>query len=272
MCAMKLSAAAWSFRGATLAESAAIWHALGIHAMDLYAPPGGLLDAREIARDPQGQARRVRQVDMELVNLIYLFGGGFDDHPLTSADSAVQAENLDTCKRVLEFCVGARVPSLLVLPGVDHPDVPHADSLGRSADALNAMAELANGAGIRLYFEPHKESVLESPGETLAFMRQNPALKIALDYAHFVAQGYGMDDIDPLAAYAGHVHLRQASKGHLQADWESGEIDFTRVMSVLKQAGYDGYVALEYEHDPWLELVDVMTESILMRDLVRPLL
>jgi sugar phosphate isomerase/epimerase len=269
---MKLSAAAWSFRGASLAESAALWHALGIHAMDLYAPPGGLLDAREIARDPQGQAKRVTEVDMEISNLIYLFGGGFDDHPLTSPDAASQAENVETFKRVLEFCQAGRVPSVLVLPGVDHPDVPHADSLKRSADSMNALAKLAAASGVKLHFEPHKESVLESPIETLEFMKQNPALKIALDYAHFVAQGYGAADIDPLAPYAGHVHLRQASKGHLQAEWEAGEIDFPHVISVLKAAGYGGYVALEYEHDPWLELVDVMTESILMRDCVRPLL
>jgi sugar phosphate isomerase/epimerase len=103
-------------------------------------------------------------------------------------------------------------------------------------------------------------------------MQANPALKIALDYSHFVAQGYTQAQIDPLAPFAGHVHLRQGANGHLQAEWDKGEIDFPAVMALLKQTGYAGYVALEYEHDPWLDLVDVMTESILMRDCVRPLL
>ena len=35
-----------------------------------------------------------------------------------------------------------------------------------------------------------------------------------------------------------------------------------------------GYLTLEYEHDPWMDCdrVDVMTETIRMRDVVRPLL
>ena len=269
---MQLAAAAWSFRGATLAESAALWRALGIHAMDLIAPPGGLLDSRAIERDPQGQARRVNDVGMEISNIIYMFGGAFDDRPLTSPDPAVRAQNMEAFKPAVEFCQAARIPSILVLPGIDHADVPHADSLKRSADTMNAMAEIASPAGVMLIFEPHMESVLESPVETLAFMQQNPALKIALDYSHFVAQGHAPSDVDPLAPFAGHVHLRQGAKGHLQAEWEKGEIDFPAVIGLLKQHNYRGYVALEYEHDPWLDLVDVMTESILMRDAVAPLL
>lgn len=66
-----------------------------------------------------------------------------------------------------------------------------------------------------------------------------------------------------------HVHLRQGAKGTLQSRWESGVIDFQAVLHKLKAANYKGYLALEYEHDTWLELdrVDVMTETIKMRNL-----
>ena len=43
----------------------------------------------------------------------------------------------------------------------------------------------------------------------------------------------------------------------------------------LQEAGYNGYVTLEYEHEPgWMDMdkCDVMTETVKMRDLVRPLL
>ena len=51
-------------------------------------------------------------------------------------------------------------------------------------------------------------------------------------------------------------------------------IDFAAVIDLLKRAGYGGYVTLEYEHDPWMDCdqVDVMTETIKMRDAVKPLL
>ena len=54
----------------------------------------------------------------------------------------------------------------------------------------------------------------------------------------------------------------------------TGWIDFPAVVELLKRAGYSGYLTLEYEHDPWMDCdqVDVMTETIRMRDEVKPLL
>ena len=272
---IKLAGAAWSFVGASLQESADILRAIGLGAMDLIALPDALLDSREIERDPEGQARRVTAPGMELSNLLYSFGAAFDDRPVNSADAAVRAQNVETFKRVLEFCVAARIPSLLVLPGVNQPGISHEEAVRLSAEAMTEMTALAQEAGVLLIFEPHVESILESPFDTLAFLKQNPTLKIALDYAHFIAQGYKPADVDPLVPYAGHFHLRQGTEKQLQARWDDGRIDFPKVIGLLKEAGYKGYVTLEYEHDTsWMDMdkVDVMTETIKMRDTVRPLL
>jgi sugar phosphate isomerase/epimerase len=271
---IKLAGAAWSFVGVSLTESADIWRALGIHAMDLIAVPGALLDSHEIDRDPQGQARRVNDTGMEISNLLYVFGAGFHDRPVNSADAAVRAQNMETFKRVLEFCAAARIPSVLMLPGVGQPGISHAEAMRLSAEALNAMTDVAAEAGVLLVFEPHLESVLQNLSDTFTFLGENPHLKIALDYGHFVAQGYKPHELDPLAPYAGHVHLRQCADKQLQARWDDGVIDIPAMVGVLKEAGYQGYLALEYEHDPWMgcDKIDVMTESIKMRNLVRPLL
>ena len=271
---IKLAAAAWSFVGASLPESAAIWRALGIDAMDLIAAPGGVLDSREIDHDPEGQAARVSEMGMELSNLLYIFGEGFEDRAVNSADEGVRTRNTETFKHVLEFCTRATMPSVLVLPGVDQPGLSHEEAVKISAEAMTAMESMAREAGVLLVFEPHIGSILTSPSATLHFLEQNPGLKIALDYAHFVAQGYKPAEVDPLVPYAGHVHLRQGASEQLQARWDDGQIDFPGMIGKLKDGGYSGYVALEYEHDPWMDCdrVDVMTESIKMRDAVRPLL
>ncbi len=274
MTAMKLAGAAWAYVGASLSESAAILQALGIGAMDLMAVPGGLLDSREIERDPEGQARRVTEAGLPLSNLLYIFGDGFDDRPVNSVDESVRAANRETFKRVLQFCKAARIPSVLVLPGVDQVGISHEEAVALSAAAMNELAALAAAENVTFLFEPHVESVLESPFDTLTFLQRNPALKIVLDYSHFVAQGYEPADVDPLAPYAGHVHLRQACRDKLQARWDDGVIDFHAVVELLEAGGYSGYLTLEYEHDPWMDCdqVDVMTETIRMRDEMRRLL
>ncbi len=273
MTTTKFAGAAWSFVGASLPESAAIWQALGIGAMDLMAVPGGLLDSREIERDPEGQARRVTEAGLPLSNLLYIFGDGFDDRPVNSVDESVRAANRETFKRVLQFCKAARIPSVLVLPGIDQAGITHEEAVELSAAAMNELAALAAAEDVLFLFEPHVESVLESPFETLTFLQQNPALKIVLDYSHFVAQGYEPTDVDPLVPYTGHVHLRQACRDKLQARWDDGVIDFPAVVELLEAAGYSGYLTLEYEHDPWMDCdqVDVMTETIRMRDEIRRL-
>ncbi len=274
MTTVKLAGAAWSFVGASLSESAAILQALGIEAMDLMAVPGGLLDSREIERDPEGQARHVAEAGLPLSNLLYVFGDGFDDRPINSVDESVRAANLETFKQVLHFCTAARIPSVLVLPGVDQVGISHEEAVALSAAVMNELAALAAAENVTFLFEPHVESVLESPFDTLTFLQQNPALKIVLDYSHFVAQGYEPADVDPLVPYAGHVHLRQACRDKLQARWDDGVIDFPAVVELLEAAGYSGYLTLEYEHDPWMDCdqVDVMTETIRMRDEIRRLL
>jgi sugar phosphate isomerase/epimerase len=243
--------------------------------MDLLAIPGTSIDAEEIDRDPQGLARRFTEPGMELPNLIYFFGSSFEDRAINSTDPAVRRRNRETLKNVLECCQAAQIQSLLISPGVDQPGKSHQDSLALAAASLNEMNTLAQDAGVPLIFEPHVDSILEDPRETVEFLRQNPGLSIALDYSHFVAQGYPASAIDPLVPYAGHFHLRQGADQQLQARWDDGIIDFSTAIGLLKEAGYEGYLTLEYEHDPgWMDMdkCDVMTETIKMRTLVQPLL
>lgn len=106
---------------------------------------------------------------------------------------------------------------------------------------MTTMTALAQAAGILLAFEPHIDLILESPFDTLTFLEQNPTLKIALDYSHFIAQWYKSADVDPLMRYAGHVRLRQGAEKQLQARWGAGQIDFPGMIGLLKVAGYNGY-------------------------------
>ena len=269
---IKLSGAAWTWVGATLEEAAGIYRALGVNAMDLIAMPGAALEVDEIARDPQGHADRARKLDMELGNLIVIFGEGFEDRALNSTEPEVREKNLETCKGLLEFCAAARAYSMMVLPGVLQKGISREEALEISAAELRTMNALAEEAGVLLAYEPHVESILESPQEILDFVQRVPEIKLVLDYAHCVSLGYKQSEIDALAPYAGHVHLRQASSVKIQARWAEGEIDFAAVMQLLVKTGYGGYVTLEYEHGEFWDMdkCDVMTETIKMRDTVLP--
>jgi sugar phosphate isomerase/epimerase len=269
---IRLAGAAWSWVGATLDESAAIYRALGVDALDLIAIPGSRLDTHKIAAEPIEQARTISQLNVGLSNLLMFFGASFQDRALNTIDPAIRSRNLDTFRRMLEFCAAAGFHSLTVLPGVDQPPVSRSEALKYAAAELNRMNDFAREAGILLVYEPHVQSILENPHEVLKFARENNEVKLVIDYSHAVSLGYSSNDLDPLVPFAGHVHLRQAAPDKIQARWDEGSIDFPALVGLLKKTGYQGYLTLEYEHDKFwnMDRCDVMTETIKMRDVVLP--
>jgi sugar phosphate isomerase/epimerase len=271
---MNLSGAAWSFVGASLRESVEIYRALGIDAIDLLAVPSSLTDPAAIIADPLGEAAKIRNLGILTANVIVSLGSNFSDRALNHPDPAVRARNRHDFEAVATFCQAASIPSITALPGVDQQAWSHGKSLEIAAEVLNDIASICSRKGVRLLFEAHVQSVLESPAEVLRFLTDNPALGLTLDYAHFIYQGHTQADVDALAPFAKHVHLRQAAPGMMQAPWEAGAIDFAGMMRVLERTGFAGYLTLEYEHDEWLDnnKVDVISETIKMRNAVKPLL
>jgi sugar phosphate isomerase/epimerase len=174
-------------------------------------------------------------------------------------------------KQAGRFCKRAGIGVIFVLPGVVNPGQGRREALAQSAASLKRLLPIAADAGVTLTVEPHVHSYLESPALTLELIDKVPGLKLALDYGHFVCLGYRQDEIDVLALHAGHVHLRQAKMGELQAKLSKGTINIPAELATLRNAGFDGYVALEYTHQDYMDSLfdDILTETIQLRDVVR---
>jgi sugar phosphate isomerase/epimerase len=95
-----------------------------------------------------------------------------------------------------------------------------------------------------------------------------PKVPLLLDYSHYIFQGYSQDEVDPLLAHAGHLHLRQARRGELQTIGRLGEIDFDRIYSGLSSVGFDGFACIEHVNFPWhdCDRVDCITETAAIAD------
>lgn len=268
---MHLTLTGWSFPKCTLEEAAGIARALGFEAMDAGAYPGGQLDRQAILTGDRREIERVRSLGVRLSNVYYTFAAGFVERALNSPDAEVRRKNREDFKRVVEFCAAVHCPSVMLLPGVMHAGMSHADALAACADACNELLAISRPAGVDIALEPHVMSILESPAHTREVVAAAPGLKLALDYAHFVTLGYTQPEVDPLCAFAAHVHLRQAKPGSLQTRLEHGTLNFPVMLDALRRAGYAGYLAVEYVHQDYLQTdnVDVVSETVKMRDLLR---
>jgi sugar phosphate isomerase/epimerase len=199
---MKLSGAAWSFVGTTLHESVAIYRALGITAIDLIAIPGTTLDSQKLIQGPAREAERIKVLDAEIGNIIFLYAPNFSERALNHQYPEVRKRNTEEFHAVVEFCWRCSIPSITVLPGVAQRGWARKKSLAVSAEILNELAAIASEKQILLCFEAHVGSILDSPKDTLAFLEANPILKLTLDYSHFVFNGYSQKEIDPLQRFS----------------------------------------------------------------------
>lgn len=266
---MRLSLTSWSLRACTLAEAAAITRALGIGALDLGYFYGPALDRAALLAEPERVANEVRALGVAVPCFYHLFGTTLADRNL--ADPSSREANERDFSRVATFCREAGIATVFVLPGVCNAGQSRADALRHSAESLRRLLPIAEAAGLRLTVEPHVHSYLESPAMALDLLARVPGLGLTLDYAHFVCLGARQDEIDPLAPHAAHVHLRQARPGVLQAKLAEGTINMAAQLGTLRDAGFTGHVALEVVHQDYMGTLhdDVLTETIVLRDLVR---
>lgn len=267
---MKTCLAIQSLRSCTLEEAAGITRALGFEAMDLDGVMDTTLNREKILSKDRSETQRVTDLGLITPNIHWTFATGSLNPVINDPDPKVRAENKDQIRRLTEFCQVAGILSILVLPGMVLPGQKASDGWALSAEVLNEYVNITQEAGIDLFIEPHVKSSFESPKMAAWLAQQVPAARIALDYSHYVCQGYTQPEVDPLIPYTGHVHLRQAKSGLLQTRFEEGTINFALLLDGLRQADYDDYLCVEYIHQDFIGAtnVDVITETVKMRDFI----
>jgi sugar phosphate isomerase/epimerase len=276
---MELSCTSGSFPLLSFEDSAKVIALIGIPSIDVWAHQGGChIQPAQVEESPRSVALRVRrateEAGLKVCDFFVTFGEGFRDRPVNSLHPPDREANLRRFRAVVQVAQSIRASGITLLPGVVWDEVGADESFEMAARELRRLLSVAHDAGLRLSIEPHLESVVEPPDRALALMQAVPGLQFTLDYSHFVANGYDPEDVHPLLRHAGHFHARQARPGLLQASHRDGTLDFPDIVARLRAADYRGYISIEYTWQDWrgANNVDVLMESILLRDLLRPLL
>lgn len=266
---MKLSVASWSFHSLTFDEATGLAKVLGIDAIDVGYFGHPALDKAKLLAEPESYGRDIAAASpVPIANLFHLFGDSLHDRNLALPPDP---QNLADLKTALAFAKAAGAPSVFILPGMINPGQSRADALTASAESLKPMVVAGKEVGIKVLVEPHVQGILEQPEITEELLEKVPGLGIVLDPSHFAVFGHSQASIEALAGHAGHVHLRQAKPGQLQAKMDEGTLNFASFFGALRDANYDGWCSIEYEHDSFMNSLhdDVLTETVRMRDCFR---
>jgi sugar phosphate isomerase/epimerase len=168
-------------------------------------------------------------------------------------DPAVRRAAIE--RTVAHIAVAQRLDALIIiglLRGQVQPGVSHAQAMDWTAAALAECCAEAAKAGVRIAVEPinrYETSLVKTGAEGLALIARVGADNLGLLFDTFHAN-IEERSIEASLAAAGdrlfHVHVADSNRWYPGA----GHLDFARIVAVLAQMGYGGYVSGEFMPRP----------------------
>lgn len=165
-------------------------------------------------------------------------------------------EQIGMVKQWIDRCALLGAPHIRVFAGPIKKEIPLAEGKKLAIGALEECAEYAGKKGIFLGLENHHGIVTE-PQDLLDIVHavKSPWVGINLDTGNFQTDD-PYADLAKCAPYAVNVQYKVEI---LRRGAKQKEIaDMNRVVKILRDANYQGYVALEHEakEDPWQTVPD----------------
>lgn len=204
---------------------------LGLSAVELEdkhigAPHGGGVEAVASAAASYGLA---------IVNVAFMNNFGVADDAGRSAEEARTREWMGAAQRL-----GSRF--LRTFAG--WPEGDRAARWAAMIAALRSVCRDAERRGVRMVMENHNHGgFVQTAADLTAILAQvgSPALGLLLDTGNYLD---GLASIKATVARAWHVHAKFTRVG---SDGRDPGIDHDAILALLREAGYGGWISVEYE-------------------------
>jgi sugar phosphate isomerase/epimerase len=168
----------------------------------------------------------------------------------TVPSGAKRDQEIASVKRWIDHAAVMGAPHIRIFAGAAPASMSRDDATRLCISAIEECCDYAGGKGIFLGLENHggivstAEEILEIVGAV-----KSPWLGINLDTGNFHTDD-PYADLVKIAPYAVNVQM----KGEVHPRGKANEpADLARLVKILRDANYQGYVALEYEskEEPW---------------------
>lgn len=189
------------------------------------------------------------------------------NHP----DDKIRARARELFMQTMEYTAECEGKHVSTLPGVYFEQESKDDSFKRCCGELAWRCEKAKEYGLVFSVEAHLGSIAPTPQEAFRLVQDTPGLTLTLDYTHFTKQCIPDPEIEPLIKHASHFHARGAAKGRLQTVVKENTINYARVVKVMKEINYSGFIGIEYTWNEWEDCnkTDNISETIILRNLIK---
>jgi sugar phosphate isomerase/epimerase len=249
---------------------------LGFEGVDigLFEGRSHLWPSREFGEAEQGGKALKQKLDdlgLQAADVFLQMDPDFQSFAINHPDAARRQKARDWFIKTLEYAGACGSGHLTTLPGVHFEEEPYSDSYARTLDELAWRVEQAKTLDIVFGVEAHVGSIVPEPRKAKQLLQDVPGLTLTLDYTHFTRIGLPDSEVEPLVPHASHFHVRGAREGRLQASFRDNAIDYRRVLEVMRETGYAGWIGIEYVWIDWEHCneCDNLSETILFREYLR---
>jgi sugar phosphate isomerase/epimerase len=270
---IKLACADFAFPLLSHEQSLRLIAMLGFEGVDigLFEGRSHLWPSREFEDVTRSSAALKRQIDalgLRVADVFLQTAPDFRPYAINQPDASKRQVARDWFSRTLEYAAGCGCGHVTILPGVHFEEESRDQSFARAVEELSWRVALAQRSKVTLGTEAHVGSLVPDPVSAQELVAHVPGLTLTLDYTHFTRAGLSDQAVEPLIAHASHFHVRGARSGRLQASFKDNVIDYGRVVDRMRQAGYRGWLGVEYVWIDWEHCneCDNLSETILFRD------
>lgn len=158
------------------------------------------------------------------------------------SDPTLRQSEVTKVKQWIEVAEQLAAPLVRVFAG--YPEGDRQERWPLMIQSLREVAEFARHAGVRLGLENHNHGAFTpTADEFLRVLREvdSPSLVPLLDTGNFTD---GWPSVERVVGVVEHVH---AKFWQVAPDGSDEKVDYGRIFPALRQAGYDGWISLEYE-------------------------
>lgn len=187
---------------------------------------------------------------------------GFATHQgFLYADATRRQENIDHTIHCIELAYELGIPTMRVNTGrwgtigdfdelmknrgiePNLPDVTDEQGYAWVIECLEECLPTAEKRGVVLGLENHW-GLGRTPEGVLRIVSaiDSPWLRVTLDTGNFLEDPY-----DKLAMLAPQAVLLQAKTYYGEGEWYTLDLDYPRIAAIMRQAGFGGYISLEFE-------------------------
>lgn len=170
--------------------------------------------------------------------------GGAIRNDFCSTDSDAVAKDLLHTRTWIDHYAKIGAPAIRIFAGKENEGEELGATLARCAQVCQQACKYAAEKGVLLALENHggvtakADDLLEIVGQV-----DSPAFGVNFDSGNFKSSADPYAELEQIAPYAVNAQI----KVEIAPNGKPEETDLERVITILRNAGYSGWVALEYE-------------------------